>query len=168
MAGETALVTGANGFVGCYVVRALVARGTHVRALVREKADMRGLHGVDCQIVIGDIRDRQSLEQPARGCDVIYHVAADYRLWVTDPAPMYASNVDGTRNVLAAARSAQVSRVVYTSTVGALGIGADGIGRENTSVTLDSMVGPYKRSKFLAEQEALKAAHDGHRLRPGG
>jgi len=161
MAGETALVTGANGFVGCYVVRALVARGTHVRALVREKADLRGLHGVDCQIVIGDIRDRQALEQPARGSDVIYHVAADYRLWVTDPAPMYASNVDGTRNVLAAARSAGVSRVVYTSTVGALGIGADGIGRENTSVALADMVGPYKRSKFLAEQVALEAAHDG-------
>jgi dihydroflavonol-4-reductase len=161
MAVRTALVTGANGFLGCHVVRALVTDHVAVRAFVRRDADRRGLEGVPCEFVIGDLRDAQSLEAAARGCDEIYHVGADYRLWVVDEAPMYAANVEGTRNVIAAARSAAVRRLVHTSSVGALGIGADGVGRENTPVTLDSMVGPYKRSKFFAEQEALKAVRDG-------
>jgi dihydroflavonol-4-reductase len=161
MRGQTALVTGGNGFLGAHVVRALVARGTHARALVREGADRRALAGVDCEFVIGDLRELKAVECAVRGCDEVYHVAADYRLWVIDEAPMYAANVEGTRNLLAAARHAGVAKIVHTSTVGALGIGADGIGREDTPVALDNMIGPYKRSKFLAERLAREAAHDG-------
>lgn len=161
MGARTALVTGANGFVGCHVVRALGAEGVAVRALVRRGADLRGLDGVACERVVGELGDARALESAARGCDEIYHVAADYRLWVVDEAPMYAANVDGTRNVIAVARAAGVRRLVHTSTVGALGLDADGIGREASPVGLDAMVGPYKRSKYLAEQEALKAARAG-------
>jgi dihydroflavonol-4-reductase len=161
MASRTVLVTGANGFVGCHVVRALLERGARVRALVRQGADLRGLQGVDCERVVGDLRDRESIERAASGCEEIYNVAADYRLWVIDTAPMYAANVEGTRNVIAAGRKRGVSRIIHTSTVGALGIGDGGRGREDTPVTLDEMVGPYKRSKFLAEQIALEAARDG-------
>ncbi len=161
MSSKTALVTGANGFVGCHVVRALLAQGVRVRALIRHDADVRGLEGLDYEMHIGDLRDAAAISDAAGGCEEIYHVAADYRLWVRDPAPMYAANVDGTRNVIAAAKAANVRRLIYTSTVGALGIGADGIGREDVPVTLEAMVGPYKRSKFLAEQEAIRAAHEG-------
>jgi len=161
MAPGMALVTGANGFVGCHVVRALAARGTHVRALVRPSADRRALEGLDCELAWGDLRDREAVERAVRGCDEVYHVGADYRLWVMDEAPMYAANVEGTRNVIRAAHAAHVRRVIHTSTVGALGLGADGLGREDTPVKLDAMVGPYKRSKFLAEQEAVKAANTG-------
>ncbi|MGZ6212736.1 MAG: hopanoid-associated sugar epimerase [Candidatus Binataceae bacterium] len=161
MATRIALVTGANGFVGCYVVRALLARGTPVRAMVRKGADLRALEGLSCEFAWGDLRDAAAVEQATRGCDEVYHVAADYRLWVLDPAPMYASNVEGTRNVLAAAHRAKVRRVVHTSTVGAIGIPHGESGREDTPVSLGDMVGPYKRSKFLAEQEALKAAREG-------
>ncbi|HKD68746.1 MAG TPA: hopanoid-associated sugar epimerase [Candidatus Binataceae bacterium] len=158
---RTSLVTGGNGFVGCYVARALVNRGDHVRVLVRAGADVRALEGVDCDHVIGDLRDAESVAQAARGCDEIYNVAADYRLWVIDEAPMYATNVQGTRNVLAAARRHQVGRVIHTSTVGALGVPKGASGTEDTPVRLDDMVGPYKRSKFLAEQAALAAAREG-------
>jgi dihydroflavonol-4-reductase len=161
MGSRTALVTGANGFLGAHVVRALVVRGAHVRALVRDGADRRALDGVDCEIVIGDLRDSSALERAVAGCDEVFHVAADYRLWVLDEAPMYAANVDGTRNLLEASRRARVAKIVHTSTVGALGIGADGIGREDTPVALADMIGPYKRSKFLAEQLALHAAREG-------
>lgn len=156
-----ALVTGANGFLGAHVVRALLARGSQVRALVREGADRRALDGVDCEYAVGDLRDRTALERAVRGCAEVYHVAADYRLWVIDQAPMFDANVGGTRNLLEAARRAGVTRFVHTSTVGALGIGADGIGREDTPVALGDMIGPYKRSKFLAEQLALEAARSG-------
>ncbi|HZO82877.1 MAG TPA: hopanoid-associated sugar epimerase [Candidatus Binataceae bacterium] len=161
MAMKSALVTGANGFVGCHVVRALRARGDAVRALVRKGSDLRALEGVDCELRWGDLRDAAAIEDAVRGCDEVYHVAADYRLWLLDPAPMYAANVEGTKNVLEAARRAGVRRIVHTSTVGALGIPADGPGREDTPVTLADMVGHYKRSKFLAEQEALRAAREG-------
>src|SRR5216684_793584 len=160
MSSKITLVTGANGFVGCHVVRALLAVGAQVRGLIRRDADLRGLEGLDYQPCYGDLRDARSLAAAARGCDEIYHVAADYRLWVPDPAPMYAANLDGTRNVIAAARTAGARRLICTSTVGALGLGPDGIGREDSPVTLEAMVGPYKRSKFLAEQEALRAARD--------
>jgi dihydroflavonol-4-reductase len=158
---KTSLVTGGNGFVGCYVVRALVQRGDQVRVLVRTGADVRALEGVDCELVIGDLRDPDAVSAAARGCDEIYNVAADYRLWVLDEAPMYATNVQGTQNVLAAARRHNVGRVVHTSTVGALGVPKGGQGTEDTPVALDDMVGPYKRSKFLAEQAALGAAREG-------
>jgi dihydroflavonol-4-reductase len=161
MPGGIALITGANGFVGCHVVRALAAHGTHVRALVRQGADRRALEGLDCELVVGDVRDREAVERAVRGCSEVYHVAADYRLWVMDDAPMYAANVEGTRNIIRAAHAARVRRIIHTSTVGALGIGADGLGREDSPVTLEAMVGSYKRSKFLAEQEAVKAAQEG-------
>jgi dihydroflavonol-4-reductase len=119
------------------------------------------LQDVDCEFVFGDLRDYEALERAVHGCDEVYHVAADYRLWVTDEAAMYAANVDGTRNIIRAAQAAHVHRFIHTSTVGALGIGTDGLGREDIPVTLAAMVGPYKRSKFLAEQEALIAAKAG-------
>jgi dihydroflavonol-4-reductase len=156
-----ALVTGANGFVGSHVVRSLLTDGAQVRALVRPTADLRALQGLGCELAFGDVRDRDSIERAVHGCDYVYHVAADYRLWVTDEAPMYASNVEGTRNVIAAAHAARVGRIIYTSTVGTLAIGPDGLGREDTAVFLEAMVGPYKRSKFMAEQEAIKAARAG-------
>src|SRR5690349_675850 len=144
MASRLALVTGANGFVGCWVVRALLKRGATVRALVRKGADLRALEGLPCEFAWGDLRDRAAVEQAVRGCDEIYHVAADYRLWVRDTAPMYAANVEGTRNILLAANAARVRRVIHTSTVGALGIPHGGLGREDTPVVLEHMVGPYK------------------------
>lgn len=159
--GDLALVTGANGFVGCHVVRALLERGAHVRALVRRNADRRALQGLDCELVFADLRDREAVEQAVRGCEYVFHVAADYRLWVIDEGPMYAANVQGTRNVISAGHAAHVRRIIHTSTVGALGIGVGGAGREDTPVTIDTMVGPYKRSKFIAEQEAMKAAQSG-------
>ncbi len=161
MSSKATLVTGANGFVGCHVVRALLARGDRVRALVRDGADLAALSGLDAEICRGDVRDRAAVMRAAIGCDEIYHVAADYRLWVRDPAPMYATNVEGTRNVIDAARDAGAARVVHTSTVGALGIPHGGVGREDTPVELSHMAGPYKRSKFLAEQLALDAARRG-------
>jgi dihydroflavonol-4-reductase len=129
--------------------------------LVRPNADRRALEDLDCELAFGDLRDREAIERAVKGCEYVYHVAADYRLWVIDEAPMYAANVQGTRNVITAAHNAHVRRIIYTSTVGALGIGVDGIGREDTAVTIDAMVGPYKRSKFMAEQEAMKAARAG-------
>jgi dihydroflavonol-4-reductase len=161
MASRVALVTGANGFVGAHVVRALLKAGAVTRALVRERADLRALEGLDCELVRGDLRDRAAVERAVAGCDEVYHVAADYRLWVTDPAPMYAANVEGTRYLLEAAARARVRRFVHTSTVGTLGIPHGGVGHEETPVSLADMVGHYKRSKFMAEQKALTAAREG-------
>ena len=161
MAAGVMLVTGANGFIGAHVVRALLRGGAATRALVREQADLRALQGLDCELVRGDLRDRAAIERAVRGCEQVFHVAADYRLWVIDEAPMYAANVEGTRNLLTASQRAGVRRIVHTSTVGTLGIPHGGLGREDTPVTLANMVGAYKRSKFLAEREALKAAAEG-------
>ena len=158
---QLALVTGGNGFVGCHVVRALLARGDRVRVLVRQGADRAALDGLHIETAIGDLRDRAAVERAVAGCDQVYHVAADYRLWVPDPAPMYAANVDGTRNVIEASHKAGVRRIVHTSTVGALGIPYGGTGREDTPVSIDDMTGPYKRSKFMAEQIAIEAARAG-------
>jgi len=147
----TAFLTGATGFVGGHVLEALLARGERVRCLARDPSRL----GPGAEVVPGDLRDTAAIRRAVRGCDVVYHCAADYRLWVPDPLPMYESNVDGTRNVLAAAAEAGVRRVVYTSTVGALGLRADGEpGDERTAVRLEDMVGHYKRSKFLAERVA--------------
>jgi dihydroflavonol-4-reductase len=161
MATKLALVTGANGFVGSHVVRALLARGDRVRVLVRENADVRALAGLDVEVVLGDLRYFDSVERVVAGCDEVYHVAADYRLWLTDPASMYATNLEGTQHILRAATSAGVSRIVHTSTVGALGIPHGGIGREDTPSSLAAMTGHYKRSKYMAEQAALEAARAG-------
>jgi dihydroflavonol-4-reductase len=152
------LVTGATGFLGWHVANRLLARGEKVRALVRERSRVRELDG---EIVTGDLRDPESLKRAVAGCAVVYHVAADYRLWAKDSSELYRSNVEGTRNLLQAARDAGVERVVYTSTVGCIGIPGDGPGNENTHVVLDEMAGAYKRSKFQAEQVALEFARDG-------
>jgi dihydroflavonol-4-reductase len=161
MTTKLALVTGGNGFVGCHVVRALIARGDRVRVLARENADLSALDGLPVEIVRGDLRYFDSVERAVNGCNEVYHVGADYRLWLTDPAPMYATNVDGTEHVIRAATAAGVSRIVYTSTVGALGIPHGGVGREDTPSSLATMPGHYKRSKYMAEQAALEAARAG-------
>jgi dihydroflavonol-4-reductase len=161
MAERLAIVTGANGFVGCHVVRALLARGDRVRALVRENAEIAALAGLGVELARGDLRDRAAIGRAVEDCAEVYHVAADYRLWVPDPAAMYASNVDGTRNVIEAAHAAGAKRIVYTSTVGTLGIPHGGAGSEDTPVALADMPGPYKRSKFMAEQIAIEAARAG-------
>lgn len=153
------LVTGATGFVGWHVARKLLERGDRIRVLVRDPSRLKELEGVEP--VQGDLRDEESLGRAVEGCGVVYHIAADYRLWTRDPDEMYRSNVDGTRHLLDAARRSGVERVVYTSTVGCIGIPKDGIGDEQEPVSIEDMQGPYKRSKFLAEQVALEFAADG-------
>ena len=156
------LVTGGTGFVGANVVRELVALGAAVRVLARRGGDRRALEGVTVEIAEGDLLDRASLSRAVRGADTLYHVAADYRLWARDPGELHRVNVDGTRAILEAAGEAGVRRVVYTSTVGALGIPVDGTpGTEDTPVSLGDMVGPYKASKFLAERVAVELARRG-------
>jgi len=155
----TALVTGANGFLGSAVVRALLADGSAVRALVRSGSDRRNLDGLDVDVAAGDVTDRDSLRRAAAGCKSVFHVAADYRLWVVDPKPMYRANVDGSVNVLEAAAAAGAERLVYTSSVAVLGTTKDRTpADEDTPVTAEDMVGHYKRSKFLAEQAVRKRA----------
>lgn len=155
---KTTLVTGATGFVGWHVATRLIERGHRVRALVRPGSALRDL---EAETVTGDLRDAGSLRSAAAGCGAVFHVAADYRLWVKDAAEMYRSNVDGTRNMLEAARAAGVERFVYTSTVGCIGLVRGGQGDEGTPVSLEQMTGAYKRSKFLAEQVALEYARSG-------
>ena len=152
------LVTGATGFIGWHVARTLLERGQQVRALVRDPGKLRE---IDVEPVRGDLRDPESLDRAARDCAVVYHVAADYRLWAKHPAELYESNVEGTRNLLQAARKAGVERVVYTSTVGCIGVPVNGVGHEDVPVGLDEMTGAYKRSKFLAEQIAIQFAREG-------
>ena len=158
----TVMVTGGTGFVGANLVRELVAEGATVRVLARPTSDRRALTGLPVDVVAGDLLDPASLRAALAGVRVLYHVAADYRLWAPDPSLLYRVNVDGTRALLAAAEAAGVSRVVYTSSVGTLGIPADGTpGTEATPVALADMVGDYKRSKYLAEREAETAAARG-------
>ncbi len=153
------LVTGANGFLGAAVVRTLLADGRAVRAFVRSGSDRRNLAGLAIEIAEGDLGDRESLRRAVRDCSAVFHVAADYRLWVADPAPMYRANVDGSVNVLEAAAAARVARVVYTSSVATLGINPDRTpADEATPVTLEQMIGHYKRSKFLAERAVWQRA----------
>ncbi len=155
-----AMVTGATGFVGAAVARALLRADWQVRVLVRAESDRRNLQRLPVEIVTGELADRGSLERALAGCEALFHVAADYRLGVFEPAQLYRTNVEGTRNILAAARLAGVARVVYTSSVATIGLSGDGApGRETTPVGLEDMVGHYKRSKFLAEQLVLEAAH---------
>jgi dihydroflavonol-4-reductase len=152
------LVTGASGFLGWHVANLLLERGHSVRALVRSGSRVPELA---VETVTGDLRDSASIEGAISGCSGVFHVAADYRLWAKDPAELYCSNVDGTRNVLEAAKKAGVERVVYTSTVGCIGIPYDGLGDEDAKISLGEMTGDYKRSKFMAEQAALDYARAG-------
>ena len=155
----TTLVTGANGFVGAAVVRALLAAQRRVRGLVRAGSERRNLAGVPIEVVVGDITDPQSLSTAMRGCSAVFHVAADYRLWVADPDSMYRTNVAGSVNVLEAAAAAGVERMVYTSSVAVLGSNADrSPADEATPVSIDAMIGVYKRSKFLAEDAVRRRA----------
>ncbi len=158
----TTLVTGATGFVGSHVVRQLVACGEPVRVLVRPTSRLSALEGLAVERAFGDLRDASSLDGALRGTRRVFHVAADYRLWARNPQEIYESNVAGTRNLLEAARRAGVERFVYTSTVATIAVPRPGgFPNEETRAGVDEMIGHYKRSKFLAEQEALRAAADG-------
>src|SRR5713226_4606313 len=173
-----ALVTGATGFLGSHVARVLAEQGAQLRLLVRPASDLRNLDGLNADRVVGDLRDAASIEKALSGCDVAFHVAADYRLWVRDPGEMYRSNVGGTRSLLEAARKQGVRRVVYTSSVATMGftsnyaaaemLTGDGarphtstVADEESPVSLADMIGHYKRSKFMAEQVAVEAARSG-------
>ena len=157
-----ALVTGGTGFVGANLVRELLADGYSVRVLARAGSNQRALAGLTVERAEGDLTDPKSLRAALSTVRCLYHAAADYRLWVPDPAALYRTNVDGTRALFEAALDAGVERVVYTSSVGALGIPDDGTpGTEETAVTLEEMVGHYKRSKFLAERVAEEFAGKG-------
>ena len=180
-------VTGATGFLGSHVARALISQGAELRLLVRPTSDLRNIADLNAERVIGDLRDSPSIEKAVAGCETVFHVAADYRLWVRDPNEMYRSNVDGTRALLAMAKRQGVRRVVYTSSVATMGFGtnghsrvhsesesapgrhsdsrgegpASGLTNEASPVALRDMIGHYKRSKFMAEQVAFEAAKAG-------
>jgi dihydroflavonol-4-reductase len=157
-----ALVTGATGFVGGAVVRALVRRGIDVRVLARAGADLQNIQNLPVERVEGDLRDPASLRKSLTGCRQLYHVAAHYALWAKDPSIFYEVNVTGTKNLLEAARDVGTERIVYCSTIGAIGLPpGGGLGTEETPVSLEQMAGHYKRSKYLAEQEVLTLAKAG-------
>lgn len=155
-------ITGSTGFIGASLTRELLKDGREVRALVRQGSDTSNLRGLDVEFWKGDLRDRESLRLGLKGCDVLYHAAADYRLWTKTPDEMYRINVSGTESILEVALEGGLSRVVYTSSVGTLGNPGDGTsGTEDTTVTLADMVGPYKKSKFLAERVAERFVSKG-------
>jgi len=155
-------ITGATGFVGGHVARAYAEQGAKLRLLTRNTSNLAGLEGLAAETVVGDLRQPQALRAALTGCDALIHVAADYRLWVPDPKEMYAANVDGTRELLKLAREVGVAKIVYTSSVATMGFKTDGtIVDEATPVSIADMIGHYKRSKFLAEQEAISAARAG-------
>jgi dihydroflavonol-4-reductase len=157
-----ALVTGASGFVGAAVARSLLKEGWQVRVLVRASSDRTNLRDLPVEIAVGDLTAAQTLAAPLAECDALFHVAADYRLGALDPAQLYRTNVDGTRNLLDAAARAGVAKIVYTSSVATMGIPQDGSpGDERTPVELAAMIGHYKRSKFIAEQAVIEAAGAG-------
>ena len=157
-------ITGATGFVGAHVARLAAAQGANLRLLSRSTSNRNNLP-VNAEVVIGDLRNPASFSSALQGCDALLHVAADYRLWVPDPAEMYQANVEGTRELLRIAREAGVPRVVYTSSVATMGFRKDGtIVDETTPVTEADMIGHYKRSKWLAEQVALEAARSGQQV----
>jgi len=158
-------VTGATGFLGSHVARVLADQGADVRLLVRQTSNLKNLEGLKAETATGDLRDPASLEKAISGCDTVFHVAADYRLWVRDPNEMYRSNVGGTRSLLEAARKKGVQRVVYTSSVATIGFRTDGKpADEDSPVSLAEMIGHYKRSKFMAEQLAMEAGRGGLRV----
>jgi dihydroflavonol-4-reductase len=157
-----AFITGATGFLGSHVARVLCEQGAKLRLLVRATSNMKNLQGLPAETATGDLRDPGSLEKAMAGCDTVFHVAADYRLWVRDPQEMYSSNVEGTRALLHAARTNNVRRLVYTSSVATIGFKTSGsLADEDSPVSLSDMIGHYKRSKFMAEQVALEAGRSG-------
>jgi dihydroflavonol-4-reductase len=157
-----AFVTGATGFLGSHVARVLADQGAELRLLIRPTSNLRNLQGLKAETAVGDLRDPGSIEKAMSGCDTVFHVAADYRLWVRDPDEMYRSNVEGTRAVLEAARKNGVRRVVYTSSVATMGFTSNGHpADEDSPVSLADMIGHYKRSKFMAEQVAMEAGRSG-------
>ena len=158
-------ITGATGFVGGHVARVYAAQGAELRLLTRSTSNLAGIEGIGGETVVGDLRQAETLRSALSGCDALVHVAADYRLWVPDPSEMYSANVDGTRELLRIAREVGVSKVVYTSSVATMGFDREGtIVDENTPVSSADMIGPYKRSKFMAEQEAIAAARAGQHV----
>lgn len=161
--GDRVLVTGANGFIGSALTRALIDDGYRVAVFVETGSDTRNLDGLDVETVHGDIRDRRAVRHAVEGCEGVFHVAALYRFWAPDARMFYSVNVDGTRNVMSAARDAGVRKVVYTSTVGTLGLGREdgGPSDETTYPDIGHLFGGYKRSKYVAEHEVLRAAAEG-------
>lgn len=158
-------VTGATGFLGSHVARILAEEGADLRLLVRSTSNLKNLEGLRAETAIGDLRDPASLEKAMAGCEAVFHVAADYRLWLRDPAEMYRSNVEGTRAILEAARKNAVRCVVYTSSVATIGFTRNGRpADEDSPVSLADMIGHYKRSKFMAERLALEAGRGGMRV----
>jgi dihydroflavonol-4-reductase len=157
----TTLVTGAAGFLGSHVARQLVARGEEVRVLLRASSSNRAISDLSLEYVTGDLRDVGSLERAMAGMRRVFHVAADYRLWAKRPQDIYDSNVGGTRNLLAAAKKAGIEQLIYTSTVATIAVDRPQLPNEFTDSNLGEMVGHYKRSKWMAEQEVLKAAKEG-------
>ncbi|MGD0269934.1 MAG: hopanoid-associated sugar epimerase [Candidatus Sulfotelmatobacter sp.] len=158
-------VTGATGFLGSHVARVLTEQGADIRLLVRPTSNLKNLEGLKAETAIGDLRDPASLEKAMACCEVVFHVAADYRLWVRDPNEMYRSNVEGTRAIIEAARKNAVRCVVYTSSVATMGFTGNGHpADEDSPVALADMIGHYKRSKFMAEQVALEAGRDAMRV----
>lgn len=160
------LVTGATGFIGSNLVHELIARGHSVRTLARKHSDRRALEGADCEWIEGDVTDPEAVRRAVQGCDWVFHVAASYHLWMPDYRPMFATNVEGTRNVIEAATRAGCRRIVHTSTVGCIGLPKKQNGRwipsdETTPVSAAQMSNPYKLSKWQAEQIALQWARAG-------
>lgn len=157
-----AFVTGATGFVGSHVAHALAAQGADLRLLVRSTSRTTNIDGLKADRVQGDLRDPASLKEAMTGCEAVFHVAADYRLWIPDPREMYLANVEGTRAMIQAAQHAGVRRVVYCSSVATMGFNGRGVPvKESDPVALADMIGHYKRSKFMAEQLALEAGKSG-------
>ena len=155
-------LTGATGFLGSHVARVLAENGAQLRLLVRPSSDLRNVAELNAERVVGDLREPASFEKALDGCDAAFHVAADYRLWVRDSDQMYHSNVEGTRGLLQAARKRGIRRVVYTSSVATMGFNSNGsLADEDSPVSVEDMIGPYKRSKFMAEELAIEAAHSG-------
>jgi len=157
-----AFVTGATGFVGSHVATVLAEQGADLRLLVRTGSDPKNIQELNADRVIGDLCDPESIDRAMAGCDVVFHVAADYRLWVRDPAQMYRANVEGTQTILQAARKNRVRRVVYTSSVATMGFTVKNLPVDESSpVSLENMIGHYKRSKYMAEEVAIAAGRDG-------
>lgn len=157
-----AFVTGATGFVGSHLARALTAQGAELRLLIRPTSRLDNIAELRAETAMGDLRNPESLKKAMTGCEFVFHVAADYRLWVRDPDQMYQSNVEGTRAIIQAAQESGVRRVIYTSSVATMAFTREGhIAGEDSPVSIQDMVGHYKRSKFMAEQIALEAGHNG-------